>query len=131
MTVVVRTEEVLLLVGVQILVHGNGPDIFHGVLVIHGEVPVVVVLQSIPHILYLVTVLNGFLPVRLTAIHLGVEHELRKHKGSHRIGDTTVVVAWLLTVTPIQIRTCVLQLLHYEREDFSTGRLFHLLHGNG
>jgi len=102
MTVVVRAMHVLLLVRIEVLVHGDDEDIFFRVLVIHDEVAAVVVFQAVAQCLNLIAVFDTLLHILShicrTQIHPTVQHHLSHHEVAYRHRDASVVVTLAHTV---------------------------------
>ena len=120
--------EVLLLVAVEVLVHGDGPDILHRVFVLNQEIVPIFTLQLKAHILNQVAIADDLLPMWRTAIDLGIEHELSQGKEGHGIGDAPIVVTYADTVLVGEVDDTCLELVDSKLEHLCTRRLGDVLH---
>ena len=149
MAVVIGAEHVLLLVVVEVFVHGYRPDVLRRAFVVYDEVRLIVRRQLESHVADEVAVVDGGLPgVHLpvagfechlravgshavspvvVGIHLGVEHQLGHHEGRHGLCDAAVVVGDGCALLGREEVVCLLQLVDDEAEHLASIGLLHVV----
>ena len=150
MTVVVGAEYSLLLGTIEVLVHGDSPDVLLRPFVTHDEVIGVFVFQSVVHERQHTTVIDGSLPgvhglvvdlelhvgtvgahavgPVVVAIDLRIEHQLGKHEIGHRLCDSAIIVACFITVFIREVGQGSLQLVDAEVKHLLAFGLLHIVH---
>ena len=128
MTVVQRANDILLLVPVELTVHGYDPDVLHRGLVVNGEVGGVISLKSVALSLDAVAVVYTVLPSRCAGIDLSVQHQFGQYEIHHWQSHPAIRVATICTLSVGNKGTALKQFLFHEIKHLGAFRLLHVVH---
>ena len=145
---VARTEKVDENVGIEVLVHRDGEDVFSRIFVVYREIVAVIVLQPVAVVAQLVAPVNAGLPgverfflanerdvltFRVEVVcpvvigpYFGVKSHFCQDEIGHATGDTTVVVAFPIAALVCKVGECRGELLPDVVEERATADLLRI-----